>query len=101
MTTGSRLPPQTLQSLPPAVDQFPPCQPQPLVEVRLSPLAVSPPLHPKLARIVGSRDAVIVIGYFSAEDAKRSAGVVIGGYQQNASSADGLKAPSCLRSLLL
>jgi hypothetical protein len=76
------------QSLPPAVDQFPPRQPHPLVEVRLRPLAMSPPLDPKLSGIVSRGDAEAVIGCRFGEDAERSARAIVGSDQHHPCSAN-------------
>src|SRR5437899_411811 len=85
--------------LSPAVNQIPPRQPEPLVEIRFGPLAVSPPFGPKLPRIEGSRNAVVAVSRFPAEGAERPPGVVIGSHQQNASSPDALKTAACFPGL--
>src|SRR5580704_281653 len=82
---GRRRPPLRGSSAAPAVDEFPPDQPRPLVEVDLRPLAMPPPLHSKLAGIEGCRNAV-VCRQLVLKDAEGPPSVKIRSHQQNSSS---------------
>ena len=80
-----------IEFLTPAVEEFPPDQFEPLLEVHFSPLAMAPPLRAKLVFIEGRRNAV-GRRRNPAKNAERPAGVVIGRDQQNALTVYTLKA---------
>src|SRR5271166_332367 len=97
VTTSRELP--LVEPLSPAVHEFPPYQFCPLLEVRFGPLAVTPPLHAKLAGIEGGCDAV-VRRQNPVEDAECPPGVEIGSDEQNAANADALETAGHILSLI-
>src|SRR6476620_6107876 len=68
----------------PAVNNFPPHQPEPLIEVDFGPLPMLPPGIPELRRIGRRGDRDVVAPQFVLKDAERAPGVIVRRHQQNA-----------------
>src|SRR5882762_4646638 len=84
---GNRVSPRGTESgLEPAVDQFPPKQTQPFVDVGFGPLTMSPPGLAELSGVVCGSNLEGVAGDAATKDAERPARVKIRSHNQDRAS---------------
>jgi|HubBroStandDraft_6_1064221.scaffolds.fasta_scaffold753152_1 hypothetical protein len=73
----------TFEGLAPAIDQFPPTQAQPFVNIHFGPLAMLPPVGTEFTRVRCSCDAVNKVRHLFFESTEGTPGVEVRSHQQN------------------